>query len=152
MTKFECNVNQLNKRWEACTPLERIDLFPVCMLLPSKDIVGYISSIPIYFDCHVILQQNEEYHLLQFLFGKNVHASDYDPVVETFFIDFNIIRIMSEVMVDYVSVSLFCCCWFFCLFFHFRIIRTYFIAAVYVYEGKKMRSLSLILKIVSACN
>ena len=57
------------------------------MLLPSKDIVGYISSMPIYFDCHVILQQNEEYHHLQFLLGKNVHASDYDPVVETFFID-----------------------------------------------------------------
>ena len=68
--------------------------------------------MPIYFDCHVILQQNEEYHHLQFLLGKNVHASDYDPVVEPFFIDFNIIRIMSEVMVDYVSVSLFCC-WFF---------------------------------------
>ena len=41
------------------------------------------------------------YHHLQFLLGKNVHASEYDPVVETFFIDFNIIRIMSEVMVDY---------------------------------------------------
>ena len=82
------------------------------MLLPSKDIVGYISSMPIYFDCHVILQQNEEYHHLQFLLGKNVHASDYDPVVETFFIDFITIRIMSEVMVDYVSVSFF----FFCLF------------------------------------
>ena len=80
------------------------------MLLPSKDIVGYISSMPIYFDCHVILQQNEEYYHLQFLLGKNVHASDYEPVVKTFFIDFNIIRIMSEVMVDYVSVSLFCCC------------------------------------------
>ena len=78
------------------------------MLLPSKDIVGYISSMPIYFDCHVILQQNEEYHYLQFLLGKNVHASDYDPVVETYFIDFNTIRIMSEVMVDYVSV----CCLF----------------------------------------
>ena len=88
------------------------------MLLPSKDIVGYISSMPIYFDCHVILQQNEEYHHLQFLLGKNVHASDYDPVVETFFIDFNTIRILSEVMVDYVSVSLFCCCCF-CLFFIF---------------------------------
>ena len=75
------------------------------MLLPSKDIVGYISSMPIYFDCHVILQQNEEYHHLQFLLSKNVHASDYDPV-QTFFIDFNTIRIMSEVMVDYVSVSL----------------------------------------------
>ena len=58
------------------------------MLLPSKDIVGYISSMPIYFDCYVILQQNEEYHHLQFLLGKNVHASDYDPVVETFFIEF----------------------------------------------------------------
>ena len=95
------------------------------MLLPSKDIVGYISSMPIYFDCHVILQQNEEYHHLQFLLGKNVHASDYDPVVETFFIDFNTIRIMSEVMVDYVSVSLllfFCFCFlffFFCFFFIF---------------------------------
>ena len=97
------------------------------MLLPSKDIVGYISSMPIYFDCHVILQQNEEYHHLQFLLGKNVQASDYDPVVETFFIDFNTIRIMSEVMVDYVSVSL----WlffvifffFFFFFFHFRIVR-----------------------------
>ena len=64
----------------------------------------------IYFDCHAILQQNEEYHRLQFLLGKNVHESDYDPVVETFLIDFNIIRIMSEVMVDYVSVSLFCFC------------------------------------------
>ena len=95
------------------------------------------------------------YHHLQFLFGKNAHASEYDPVVETFFIDFNIIRIMSEVMVDYVSVSLFCCC-ILLSFFHFRIVRPkiliYFIAAVYVYEGKKMRSLSLILKIVSACN
>ena len=91
------------------------------MLLPSKDIVGYISSMPIYFDCDVILQQNEEYHHLQFLLGKNVHASDYDPVVETFFIDFNTIRIMSEVMVDYVSVSLFCCLFVvvFCLFFIF---------------------------------
>ena len=93
------------------------------MLLPSKDIVGYISSMLIYFDCHVILQQNEEYHHLQFLLGKNVHASDYDPVVENFFIDFNIIRIMSEVMVDYVSVSLFCCCFFLLSFFHFRIVR-----------------------------
>ena len=92
------------------------------MLLPSKDIFGYIISMLIYFDCHVILQQNEEYHRLQFLLGKNVHASDYDPVVETFFIDFNIIRIMSEVMVDYVSVSLFCCC-FFVVFFHFWIVR-----------------------------
>ena len=91
------------------------------MLLPSKDIVGYISSMPIYFDCHVILQQNEEYHHLQFLLGKNVHASDYDPVVETFFIDFNTIRIMSEVMVDYVSVSLllFFVVVFFLLFFFF---------------------------------
>ena len=62
------------------------------------------------------------YHHQQFLLGKNVHASDYDPVVETFFIDFNIIRIMSEVMVDYVSVSLFCCC-FFVVFFYFRIVR-----------------------------
>ena len=44
-------------------------------------------------------------------------------MVETFFIDFNIIRIMSEVMVDYVSVSLFCCCCFFVVFFHFRIVR-----------------------------
>ena len=94
------------------------------MLLPSKDIVGYISSMPIYFDCHVILQQNEEYHHLQFLLGKNVHASDYDPVVETFFIDFNTIRIMSDVMVDYVSVSLvFLLLFFCCLFFHFRIVR-----------------------------
>ena len=95
------------------------------MLLPSKDIVGYISSMPIYFDCHVILQQNEEYHHLQFLLGKNVHAFDYDPGVETFFIDFNIIRIMSEVMVDYVSVSLFLFFFFFFLsfFFHFRIVR-----------------------------
>ena len=92
------------------------------MLLPSKDIFGYIISMLIYFDCHVILQQNEEYHRLQFLLVKNVHASDYDPVVETFFIDFNIIRIMSEVMVDYVSVSLFCCC-FLLSFFHFRIVR-----------------------------
>ena len=83
------------------------------MLLPSKDSVGYISSMPIYFDCHVILQQNEEYHHLQFLLSKNVHASDYDPVVETFFIDFNTIRIMSEVMVGYVSVSLLL---FLCLF------------------------------------
>ena len=128
------------------------------MLLPSKDIVGYISSMPIYFDCHVILQQNEEYHHPQFLLGKNVHASDYDPVVETFFIDFIIIRIMSEVMVDYVSVSLFCCLFVvFFVFFSFsdpssQNSRTYFIAAVYVYEGEKMRSLSLILKIVSACN
>ena len=77
--------------------------------------------MPIYFDCHVILQQNEKYHQLQFLLGKNVHASDYDPVVETFFIDFNTIRIMSEVMVDYVSVSLgflllFFCCLFFFIF------------------------------------
>ena len=87
------------------------------MLLPSKDIVGYISSMPIYFNCHVILQQNEEYHHLQFLLDKHVHASDYDPVVETFFIDFNIIRIMSELMVDYVSVSLFCCCCFLLSFF-----------------------------------
>ena len=71
--------------------------------------------MPIYFDCHVILQQNEEYHHLQFLLGKNVHASDYDSVVETFFIGFNTIRIMSEVMVDYVSVSFF----FFGLFFSF---------------------------------
>ena len=63
------------------------------------------------------------YHHLQFLLGKNVHASDYDPVVETFFIDFNIIRIMSEVMVDYVSVLLFCCC-FLLSFFHFRIVRS----------------------------
>ena len=89
------------------------------MLLPSKDIVGYISSMPIYFDCHVILQQNEEYHHLQFLLGKNVHASDYDPVVEIFFIHLNIIRIMSEVMVDYVSVSLFCCCFLLSFFFIF---------------------------------
>ena len=89
------------------------------MLLPSKDIVGYISSMPTYFDCHVILQQNEEYHHLQFLLGKNVHASDYDPLVETFFIDFNTIRIMSEVMVDYVSVSLFCCCFLLSFFFIF---------------------------------
>ena len=91
------------------------------MLLPSKDIVGYISSMPIYFDCHVILQQNEEYHYLQFLLGKNVNACDYDPGVETYFIDFNTIRIMSEVMVDYVSV-LYCCCFFCCflmLFFSF---------------------------------
>ena len=112
------------------------------MLLPSKDIVGYISSMPIYFDCHVILQQNEEYHHLQFLLGKNVHASDYDSVVETFFIDFNTIRIMNEVMVDYISVSLFCVCFFCCLFFFSFSDRssqnslTYFIAAVYVYEGK----------------
>ena len=124
------------------------------MLLPSKDIVGYISSMPIYFDCHVILQQNEEYH--QFLLGKNVHASDYDPVIETFFIDFNIIRIMSEVMVDYVSVSLFCCCFFCCLFFHFRIvrpkIRERILLQLFMYMREKMRSLSLILKIVSACN
>ena len=103
------------------------------MLLPSKDIVGYISSMPIYFDCHVILQQNEEYHHQQFLLGKNVHASDNDPVVETFFIDFNTIRIMSEVMVDYVSVSLllffFC---FFCLFcFHFRIVVPKFVNVFY---------------------
>ena len=92
------------------------------MLLPSKDIVGYISSMPIYFDCHVILQQNEEYHYLQFLLGKNVHACDYDPVVETYFIDFNTIRIMSEVMVDYVSVSLLLV--FFLFFvFHFWIVR-----------------------------
>ena len=63
------------------------------------------------------------YHHLQFLLGKNVHASDYDPVVETFFIDFNIIRIMSEVMVNNVSVSLFCCCFFVVFFFHFRIVR-----------------------------
>ena len=62
-------------------------------------------------------------HHLQFLLGKNVHASDYDPVVETFFIDFNTIRIMSEVMVDYVSVSLFCCFVFLLSFFHFRIVR-----------------------------
>ena len=87
------------------------------MLLPSKDIVGYTSSMPIYFACHVILQQNEEYHHLQFLLGKNVHASDDDPVVETFVIDFNTIRIISEVMVDYVSVSLLCVVVFFFLFF-----------------------------------
>ena len=72
--------------------------------------------MPIYFDCHVILQQNEEYHYLQFLLGKNVHASDYDPVIETYFIAFNTIRIMSEVIVDYVSVSLLL---FFSLFFFF---------------------------------
>ena len=89
------------------------------MLLPSKDIVGYISSMPIYFDCHVILQQNEEYHHLQFLLGKNVHASDYDPVVETFFIDFIIIRIMSEVMVDYVLFHCFVVVVFCCRFFIF---------------------------------
>ena len=94
------------------------------MLLPSKDIVGYISSTPIYFDCHVILQQNEEYHYLQFLLGKNVHACDYDPAVETYFIDFNTIRIMSKVMVDYVSVSLlffvvFLFVFFVCFFFIF---------------------------------
>ena len=95
------------------------------MLLSSKDIVGYISSMPIYFDCHVILQQNEEYHHLQFLLDKNVHASDYDnPVVETSFIDFNIIRIMSEVMVDYVSVSLFCV-FFLCFFGFFFIFRSF---------------------------
>ena len=125
------------------------------MLLPSKDIVGYISSMSIYFDCHAILQQNEEYNHLQFLLGKNVHASDYDPVVRTFFIDFNTIRIMSEVMVDYVSVSLFCCC-FFVVFFHFRIvrpkIRERILLQLFMYMREKMRSLSLILKIVSACN
>ena len=91
------------------------------MLLLSKDIVGYISSTPIYFHCHVILQQNEKYHYLQFLLGKNVHACDYDPVVETYFIDFNTTRIMSEVMVDYVSVSLLL--FFVLFFFHFRIVR-----------------------------
>ena len=127
------------------------------MLLPSKDIVGYISSMPIYFDCYVILQQNEEYHHLQFLLGKNVHASDYDPVVKTFFIDFNTIRIMSEVMVDYVFVSLFCCCCFFAVFFfHFRIvrpkIRERILLQLFMYMREKMRLLSLILKIVSACN
>ena len=124
------------------------------MLLPSKDIVGYISSMPIYFDCHVILQQNEEYHHLQFLLGKNVHASDYDPVVKTFFIDFNTIRIMSEVMVDYVSVSFFL--FFFSFFFHFRIvrpnIRECIFLQLFMYMREKMRSLSLILKIVAACN
>ena len=59
------------------------------------------------------------------LLGKNVHASDYDPVVETFFIDFNTIRIMSEVMVDYVSVSLgfFVVVFLLSFFFHFRIVR-----------------------------
>ena len=89
------------------------------MLLPSKDIVGYISSMPIYFDCHVILQQNEENHHLQFLLGKNVHATDYDPAVETFFINFNTIKIMSEVMVDYDSVSLLFFFFFFFFFFSF---------------------------------
>ena len=86
--------------------------------------------MPIYFDCHVILQQNEEYHHLQFLLGKNVHASDYDPVVEPFFIHFNTNRIMSEVLVDYVSVSLLLYVFFvgffwlfFVVFFHFRIVR-----------------------------
>ena len=79
--------------------------------------------MPIYFDCHVILQQNEEYHYLQFLLGENVHASDYDTVVETYFIDFNTIRIMSKVMVDYVSVSLLLLFFFCCCFFHFRIVR-----------------------------
>ena len=94
------------------------------MLLPSKDIVGYISSMPIYFDCHVILQQNEEYHYLQFLLGKNVHASDYDSVVETYFIDFNTIRIMSDgrlcfcFIVVVVVVFVFFC-FFFVLFFIF---------------------------------
>ena len=69
--------------------------------------------------CHSAAERRiHMYHHLQFLLGKNVHASDYDPVVETFFIDFNIIRIMSEVMVDYVSFSLFCC-WFFFVFFSF---------------------------------
>ena len=34
-------------------------------------------------------------------------------MVETFFIDFNIIRIMSEVMVDYVSVIFFFLSFFF---------------------------------------
>ena len=70
---------------------------------------------------------------------SNVHASDYEPVVETFFIDFNTIRIMSEVMIDYVSVSLLL---FF--FFSFRIVRPNIrerillqLCAVYVYEGKK---------------
>ena len=116
-----------------------------------------ISSMPIYFDCHVILQQNEEYHHLQFLLGKNVHASDYYPVVETFFIDFNSIRIMSEVMVDYVSVSLFCCCFLLLFFFfHFRIVRPkiheHILLQLFMYMREKMRSLSLILKIVSACN
>ena len=97
------------------------------MLLPSKDIVGYISSMPIYFGCHVILQQNEEYHYLQFLLGKNVHASDYDSVVETYFIDFNTIRIMSDgrlcfcFIVVVVVVFVFFC--FFCFVFHFRIVR-----------------------------
>ena len=138
------------------------------MFLPSKDIVGYISSMPIYFDCHVILQQNEEYHYPQFLLGKNVHASDYDPVVETYLIDFKTIRIMSEVMVDYVSVSLllFFCVFFvvvflllllfFVVFFHFRIvhpnIRERILLQLFMYMREKMRSLSLILKIVSACN
>ena len=127
------------------------------MLLPSKDIVGYISSMPIYFDCYVILQQNEEYHHLQFLLGKNVHASDYDQVVETFFIDFNTIRIMSEVMVDYVFVSLFCCCCFFVVFFFiFGSFVPKFLERIllqlFMYMREKMRSLWLILKIVSACN
>ena len=76
--------------------------------------------MPIYFDCHVILQQNEKYHHLQFLL-------DYDPVVETFFIHFNTIRTMSKVLVDYVSVSLLLCVFFWLFFvvffFHFRIVR-----------------------------
>ena len=96
------------------------------------------------------------YHHLQFLLGKNVHASDYDPVVETFLIDFNIIRIMSEVMVDYVSVSLFCCCCFLLSFFIFgsfvpKFVNV-FLLQLFMNMREKMRSLSLILKIVSACN
>ena len=74
---------------------------------------------------------------------SNVHTSDFEPVVETFFIDFNTIRIMSEVMIDYVSVSLLLFC-----FFSFRIVRPNIRERILLFmymKGKDMRSLSLIL-------
>ena len=64
-----------------------------------------------------------------------VHASDYDPVVETFFIDFNTIRIMSEVTVDDVSVSLLLllCFFFVCVFLLLFFFVLFFVCLFFVF-------------------
>ena len=109
MTKFECNVNQLNKRWEACTHLSE-SIFSLCACCCHlKTLLDTLAACPYISIVMSFCSRTKNTITCSFCWAKMFMHLIMTRWSKLSLFTSIFIRKMSEVMVDYVSVSLFCC-------------------------------------------
>ena len=86
MTKFKCIVNQLNKRLETCPRLSEPHFSLCACCCHLKTLLDKLAACP--YNSIVMSFCSRTKNTITCFCWANVHASDYDPVVETFFIDY----------------------------------------------------------------